>query len=704
MKTTRSQIFLLSVVFTLFIYHSTLANLRNTETKNPPPNEPVKILRDGKEIIFIYGNQTILKAEIENGDGEFNFNTIMDKKNGVINQVAKWTSRSTSLKLTGYIYASEESFPCESDRKRSGPDIVRHSVGLSRSLLNRAVYDRQSDWALSVDFPSNVEIVPQNREQNSNIFKITITGRDIILRFRPYFYHNHRGFKFFEPWVYRVWQKPVAGWCSWFAYFQNITEKDIRHTADVLSDVLTPFGLTYLQIDDGYQQNPAGLPETWLNPNEKFPSGLKNLSNYISERGLKPGIWTYTSFHQKEFALANKQYFVLNEQGQPAYGNWVGYVMDGSNPATLDDIIRPLYRGLRSQGWQYFKVDALRHLRFEGYNSYSQYFQNRNIDLVESYRHVVKTIRDEIDEDNFMLGCWGIRPELMGIIDGCRIGGDGFGYAGLAQYNSFNNVIWQNDPDHIELSLEEAWRSSMVTSLTGSLFMLTDKPEVYRTELVEPAKRCLPVLFTVPGQIFDVDPSRSDALHLVDSETSGDGIRFFDADRTTRCFLYLLEINKPFENWMVLGRTGSETASLRFEELGLPGGKEYFVFEFWSKKLLGSFAGDFYPGDIDPKFNCQLFCIRERKSYPQIIATNRHITCGGFDLNEVLWQDSILSGESKLVGNDTYSIYVTEPAGFDFQNVTCKGAKVVNVQKQGIIRIIHLKSDKNTQAQWRVQY
>jgi hypothetical protein len=36
--------------------------------------------------------------------------------------------------------------------------------------------------------------------------------------------------------------------------------------------------------------------------------------------------------------------------------------------------------------------------------------------------------------------------------------------------NSFNNVVWRNDPDHIELSDREAWRSTMVTSLTGSLF------------------------------------------------------------------------------------------------------------------------------------------------------------------------------------------------------------------------------------------
>jgi len=69
-----------------------------------------------------------------------------------------------------------------------------------------------------------------------------------------------------------------------------------------------------------------------------------------------------------------------------------------------------------------------------------------------------------------------------------RFGDDGFAYAGLAQYNSFNNIVWRNDPDHIELN-EDAFRSTLVTTLTGSLLMPTDKPAVYRTAAIEPAKR-----------------------------------------------------------------------------------------------------------------------------------------------------------------------------------------------------------------------
>ncbi|MFH1940806.1 MAG: glycoside hydrolase family 36 protein [bacterium] len=681
------------------------ASGQDTEQKvyKTPPNKPARWEWDGKTFMLEYGGETIFKGTVENFDDRMDFNRVEQEEDGKVDQVFIWTSRTEPLKLAGKIVTSEEGFPCEAERKENGLLLIRHSVGMSFSLLNRAVYDRRFDWVLSVDPPTRVVITPET-DSDSNAFRIEISGRILILRFRPRYYQKHRGLTFFEPWTYRVWPKPVAGWCSWFAYLQDITEQDVRHTADVLAEDLVPFGLEYLQIDDGYQQDPAGTPETWLVPNEKFPSGLKSLSAYIKERGMKPGIWTYTSFHQKDWAESHPRYFVLNEKGKPAYGNWVGYVMDGSNPATLNDIIRPLYGGFREMGWEYFKVDALRHLKNEGYNSFSDYFRKKKLDRVDVYRRFVRTIRDEIGKDRFMLGCWGIRPELAGIIDGCRIGTDGFGYGGLAQYNSFNNVVWRNDPDHIELSEGEAFRSCMATSLTGSLYMLTDKPEVYKTEIVEAAKRTLPVPFTLPCQVYDVDPSHSMHLHRADTELSGSGPRLLDADQRPYCHLYLLEINKPFESWVVLGRTGGDIASVRFEDIGLPAEDEYLVFEFWTKRYTGSFTDAFPLGEIDPKYGCQVYAIRKRLDHPQVLATSRHITCGVVDLESMVWEEGSLSGVSQLVGGDPYTLFLTEPAGYRLKEVRCEGASVIDQRQQSMVRTVRFESETNSKVRWVAVY
>jgi hypothetical protein len=64
------------------------------------------------------------------------------------------------------------------------------------------------------------------------------------------------------------------------------------------------------------------------------------------------------------------------------------------------------------------------------------------------------------------------------------------------------------------------------------------------------------VLVTSPGQLHDVDPSRSSELVRVDGQGGGHDPKPFDAGLTTSTHLSMLEINRPFESWVVLGRTG----------------------------------------------------------------------------------------------------------------------------------------------------
>lgn len=674
-----------------------------------PENSFAKVQWDGQNLTLTYNGTVLLQGRLKNPESLDYFNILEDSAGNAINQVVQLVSRKEDLLFTCTVYGSPESFPCEAERKEDAVLMIRHSVGLSHSLLNRAVYDRRSDWLLSADFPTEIIITPERFDNGIHAYLFELHGRSLIMRFRPHFYQEHKGLEYFEPWTYNIKEGSVAGWCSWFAFFNKVTEEDIHRTADMLSEVLVPFGLEYMQIDDGYQQVPIGEPERWLNANEKFPAGMKALADYIHGKGMKPGIWTNVSFANKDFVMKNPEYFVKNDKGEPAYGSWVGYVMDGSNNRTIEQLITPVYEGFKASGWSYFKVDALRHLRYEGYNSYAGYFENKVLDRKVVFRKVVKEIREAISWDNYMMGCWGIRPELIGLIDACRIGDDGFGYGGLAEYNSFNNVVWRNDPDHIELTRKEAWRSCMVTSLTGSLFMLTDKPEVYQTGIEEAAKRTIPVLFTRPGQVYEVDPSRIALLDLTDTEVSGGGPRPFDADQLEYCHLYLMEINKEFENWMLLGRTGEEPKDIGFTDLGLtyPGSendKEFLVFEFWTKTFLGTFSNRLNFPEIDTNFRCQLFCIREKQTHPQLLATSRHISCGGYDLEDLEWKKDTLAGTSALTANDCYDIYIFEPSGYNLSGFTCDGAEVTDNRKEGDIRIISLIKPESGTVTWKASY
>jgi len=671
-----------------------------------PPNEPARVeFADGR-LSLLYAGKAIFEASLAGDPARATFRTEVYRDGDRIEQVVLlFGTGRDPLQLQGTVRASEEAFPCEADRRDrrgAGPVIVRHVSGMSRSLLNRAVYDRRSDWVVSVDAGPAATVLPAELGPAGRSFSLQAQGNEIVLRFRPRFYQKHRGLPFFEPWTYRPWPGSVAGWISWFAFYDAVTEEDIVETAEVFSEVLGPFGYQIFQIDDGYQRG-TGAPENWLVPNEKFPRGLKFLADFLKGKGLTPGLWTAATVADKKFVDAHPQWFVRGADGAPARGNWISYSLDASIPEALDAVLRPLYRGLMDQGWRYIKLDALRHLRYEGYNANRSHFERTKKDLVATYRNYVRTVRDVIGRETFLLGCWGIRPELTGLIDACRIGDDGFSTAGLSQYNSFNNVVWRNDPDHIELN-EDGWRSTLVTTLTGSLFMLTDKPALYRTAAVEPARRTVPVLDTRPGQIYDVDPSRSELLRRADSEVSGSGPRPFDGGYTPACFLYALEIDRSFENWTVLGRTGGDDQEIRFADLGLDPGREYYVFEFWSKRLLGSFSGSFRPGPIDPKYRSQAFCIRERRGVPQVIATSRHVTCGGPDLVESSWTGAALTGRSLTVKGDPYILYLTKPMGWTYEGLDARGARLARTERAGRLLRLTLTPEAGGEISWTARY
>lgn len=658
-----------------------------------------------KDSLFLnYEGARLLAAKVSaNGKQGLRTNKITDRIEGKEFHIITINALDgKGLVFNGAISAPGQSISCESDARENGLRVVHHSYGSASNLQHNAVYCRDRDWLLSFDVVNQqAHVLPASNGR----YDVNVTGREIVIRFRPKYYKEHRGLYSFEPASYKVWQHPVVGWCSWFAYFNKVTEQDIMRTADVLSKKLLPYGLQYLQIDDGYQQEPIGMPETWLNPNKKFASGLKNISAYIASKGLVPGIWTNVSFADSAGAFSHQELFVRNQNNQPAKGNWVGYVIDGSNPASINQLIRPVYKGLVDSGWRYFKLDALRHLKYEGYNSYKDYFTSKNSDGEQAFRSVVQSVRRETGQHNFLLACWGIRPELVGLVDGCRIGNDGYSYAGLAQFNSYNNIIWRNDPDHIELSDKEAFRSCTATSLTGSLFMLTDKPGVYeQSQLIEAAKRSIPVLFTQPGQVYDVDPSRSSRISEAKIEMSGSGPRPFDAGNATTTGLFALDIATGYETYQVLGRLDDRDKILPLDELGLDKNNKYHVFEFWSKQYLGVASSHFVPPAINANIGCQVFCFRQVQSHPQLLATNRHISCGALEVKSIQWENNCLTGMSELVPGEAYELYLAEPGGYKLKATDLKGAELVGNVLEGTVRKLSIRSNGTTSVNWKIIY
>ena len=85
---------------------------------------------------------------------------------------------------------------------------------------------------------------------------------------------------------------PIMGWASWNCFRTGITDELIKDQADLLlSTGLADCGYTFVNIDDGYFGGRDAGGRIAFHK-DRFPFGIRPVSDYIHHLGLKAGIYT----------------------------------------------------------------------------------------------------------------------------------------------------------------------------------------------------------------------------------------------------------------------------------------------------------------------------------------------------------------------------------------------------------------------------
>jgi hypothetical protein len=110
------------------------------------------------------------------------------------------------------------------------------------------------------------------------------------------------------------------------------------------------------------------------------------------------------------------------------------------------------------------------------------------------------------------------------------------------------------------------------------------------------------------------------------------------------------------------------------KDLRLDPGKEYIVYEFWSRKLIGTFQGTFKPRPVPP-YDCDIYSIVEKQNRPVLISTSRHIRQMAFDIKDLAYDgpQRMLHGISRAVAGDPYQLRFYVPEGFAAKRVELSG-------------------------------
>ena len=529
--------------------------------------------------------------------------------------------------------------------------VIGSTFGDVSNLIANSIYFRDSDCLVTID---------GQIKREGNFFLLEASQTSPIIAKTDYV-QNHLGYFLWDS-ARPVWQPPVVGWCSWAAYYQDIKESDMKQASDFIAKNLLPYGYNIVQMDDGFQRTPQSgdlimrpgerYSEYWTKPNSKFPEGLESLATYIKSKGITPGIWVglYTPL-----GLTNSKDYVTDADNKPFRGPWVNYALNGLN-AGADEAYFETFRVLKKQGWNYFKIDTLRHVLYDNYRKNPFYWKFNEQNMEEAFRAVVAGAKKQVG-NSYVLACWGAMPELAGIPSGARIGEDvGPDFASMrrsakyiAQFHHLNNVVWRNDPDYMCLRLDSelarSWAS--MTSLAGGHLMISDKPESYTPEHINIMRRVSPTVFSKPINVVQ---------EAADPE------------------FFTLHNRKFGEDWTVVSHhawKNMPSKTVPLSQMGLTNGK-YHVFDFWKQEYLGV-VDTKLKLDALSEGHCQVVSFRPVLDRPQVLGTERHISQGAFDLEGVKWQNESLSGTYKVGPGQKWSLSVFIPKGYSVSKLEPKG-------------------------------
>ena len=562
--------------------------------------------------------------------------------------------------------------------------VVQMASGLADSLLNDSLFDPQRDMLLRLDGQHRA-ISTQAKTEGAG-FQARLTAEiskadaaAITIELITDYYRSS-----YAPYYRLIDRKrcPKAptGWMAWNIYFDPATEDDNLAEARVAAKYLKQFGLEFWSIES-WQENSPRLPvgkfsNLTMKPSpEEFPHGMKWLADQIRQLGFRPGIWTVSfGTGDEKFYQEHRDWFLHDREGRPMK-NWNGlFVLDPSQ-AAVRKFTEDTHRTMSKEwGYEFFKSDGM---SGRGSSYSAHFFERPEVRAAfrepcdDPYGLWIESLRRGIGPDRVFLACQGhySGPDVA-YCDAARNGGDIVHFPNTPDWACYlrqatatqsqlfvNNILWYNDPDTLLVGefapLDVARLATTVIALPGQLTFFGDKLGKLPPDRMRLLQQTLPVCDVRPLDLAPLDELKP---------------------------VWDLKIRRPFADWDVVSlfNWSNEPATLRvtFAQLGLDSSKEYLLYEFWGRKLLGS-RRDLVEVALAPHSNV-LLAVHAKLDRPQYLSTDRHVSQGGVELTDVNWNQerAELTSTFKLVENDPLTALFHMPPQYVLAEATVEGASV----------------------------
>lgn len=612
-----------------------------------------------------------------------------------------------SVEVQGELFMGPE--PYLGRLEGEGNGIFSLACGPVSSLTARSLFNRFNDSAVTLP-RSRLYHRPHEPAHRYRFLSQGVAGEEVFRAQVTLDVIKGYGIRYYAPLDKSVFDHAPTGWCSWYYYYQRINEEEWERNVRWLAENLRPFGVEWVQLDDGWQWD-NGSPATsggrdWRGANEKFPRGMKWAADFVKQQGMRPGIWLIPQkTDSDEVFQAHPEWFLRRPDGTPVrIGDWhprkvASYVVDPTNPQALE-YLKALFHTLAYDwGFDYFKIDNQPEFS-RWYDEHAEARRDGSLPGSEAYRLTLQAIREAIGPNKYLLGCYGIPLDGIGWMNGSRTGGDmSASWQGcqvmirtITRWGFLNNVVWWCDPDTLcvrePLTLEEARLMATLVSLSGQALMTSDKMDELPPERVEILKRVCPTVDIRPMEFYP-----------------------WDEEERGRPRIFDLKISRHYGDWDVVAIFNWEEepveVPLDLAQLGLPVGEgiAYHAFDFWSQRYEGLFS-EGIPVSLAMR-QCKVLSLRRALGYPQVVSTSRHITQGAVDLEDLVWAPGRgeMHGVSRLVGGDPYRIFLHLPPGYALEEFAAEGEALSSTTRfeEGLL-VAEILSPTSQRVEWRARF
>jgi hypothetical protein len=469
------------------------------------------------------------------------------------------------------------------------------------------------------------------------------------------------------PTVYCTWYDNVHGGAG--------NARALAELSAFAAKTLKPYGLSCVQIDDGWQMgDPKGNGPrknfSAFDPKGPYPKGMKPTADVLQADGFTAGLWIlpFGGTWNDPFFAPHQDWFVKKSDGKPFDTAWGGTALDMTHPGARDFVKGEIRQAVHDWGYRYLKLDGLStgagvqpqyvNDAWKEDNFGDGFFHDPSKSNMEVFRDGLRMVREAAGPGTFILGC--CAPQNMrsyagvfGLVDAMRMGPDNGGSwngwkvspdFGSRNYH-LNGRIWWSDPDPVYvregIPLESARCMASWNAISGQMISLSDWLPTLPANRIDIIRRCIPGhgVAARPVDLFRSWPPRQ--WVVADQRP----------DRQRRDVIGLF-------NWS----DKAEEATLPLDRAGLPQAEEYIAFDFWSRELLKPFKTTL--SLTVPGSSCRILAVRPLLPRPFLISTSRHVTQGILEVKKEGWDAAAnaLQGTSAMVANDTYELRIVARA------------------------------------------